>query len=314
MFNKTDEVFLKTEIGETQGSEKNQKFMHVHIFEQSHLRCNSHNDDSNRNCSLELEDSHSSFSSKAGNNHNCIEKGNNIIVECNNDDGRLDFDPSELKGDDHQSERIAKKKPFTLQEDQVLLSLVTSIGEKNWASISTIMKQMNFDRNGRQCRDRYYHYLDPKINNDNVWTPEEEELLLKTVEQNGKKWKWMEKIFPGRTEVSLRNRYHLILRKKLKKENKKVKRQNIMSSDFDFLDNYNSKNKRNLKLESNSDEKKNKSICGRKANLSQNHINAKKESFKIDESIVRIFNDPGSISLFDEDFHDVFNFDSFFFM
>lgn len=111
------------------------------------------------------------------------------------------------------------KKPFTNIEDEILLSLVKMYGPRKWQKISLQMKKLNYNRNGRQCRDRYYHYLDPHINIGNEWSQQEDELILDTVDKIGKKWKSMEKMFVGRTEVALRNRYNLLIRKKTK-ENK----------------------------------------------------------------------------------------------
>lgn len=117
----------------------------------------------------------------------------------------------------------SKKKAFTPEEDKLLLDLIKINGVGNWKKISLNMQKNNFHRNGRQCRDRYYHYLDPSIISCCDWTPEEDHLILKIVEEEGKKWKGMEKIFPGRTEVSLRNRYNLLIRKKSKEQRKESK-------------------------------------------------------------------------------------------
>ena len=123
----------------------------------------------------------------------------------------------------NQNKHIIIKKPFSDIEDEVLLSIINTYGPIKWQKISLIMKKLNFNRNGRQCRDRYFHYLNPKINNYAKWKIEEDKLLLETVIQRGKKWKYFENIFKGRTEVSLRNRYNLLLRKKSKEERKSKK-------------------------------------------------------------------------------------------
>lgn len=131
-----------------------------------------------------------------------------------------------------------KKSLFTYKEDKLLLKLVSTYGDKDWQAISLLMKKNNFNRNVRQCKDRYFHYLDPKISTNSEWTKEQDELLLKKVEELGNKWKSMEKLFPGRTEIALRNRYKLLLRKESKGKGKKGrKKKNILSDDFSFLDN-----------------------------------------------------------------------------
>lgn len=133
------------------------------------------------------------------------------------------------------------KNPFSIEEDKLILKLVEIIGENNWVDIAKYMKKKNYDRNSRQCRDRYYHYLNPNINKL-MWSKEEDDLLMEKVENEGKKWKKFEKFFPGRTEVQLRNRYNLLARKmekiEKKKEKKIEKKRNIMSDSFSFLDSY----------------------------------------------------------------------------
>lgn len=137
----------------------------------------------------------------------------------------------------YSSKKISQKNPFSPEEDNLISYLVKSYGENNWAKISKCMKQMNYDRNIRQCKERYNHYLNPKINNSE-WTTDEDELLIKKVEQIGKRWKILEDYFQGRTEVSLRNRFNMLIRKREKCDNKKERKINIMSSNFSFLDDY----------------------------------------------------------------------------
>lgn len=133
------------------------------------------------------------------------------------------------------------KNPFSVEEDKLILKLVKTIGENKWVDISKCMRKKHYNRNSRQCKDRYFHYLNPNINRL-MWTSEEDELLLEKVENEGKRWKRFESFFPGRTEVSLRNRYNLLIRKKdkneKKKEKKTEKKDNIMSDSFTFLDSY----------------------------------------------------------------------------
>lgn len=140
------------------------------------------------------------------------------------------------QGNNNTIKPLIIKKPFTNAEDETLLSLVKMYGPRKWQKISLLMKKLNFDRNGRQCRDRYFHYLDPSINIDQDWSSEEDSLLLDTVEKNGKRWKAMEKMFNGRTEVSLRNRYNLLIRKKVK-ESIQPKNSDIKNEiDENFID------------------------------------------------------------------------------
>lgn len=131
-----------------------------------------------------------------------------------------------------------KKKPFSIEEDKYLSYLVDSIGINKWSQIADLMKKAQYNRSGRQCRDRYLHYLDPKLNNSAPWSSDEDQNLINWVNQYGKKWKMMEKLLPGRTEVSIRNRYNLILRKAYRDLKKINVKRDIMSDSFAFLDLY----------------------------------------------------------------------------
>ncbi|KAK8839638.1 hypothetical protein M9Y10_032004 [Tritrichomonas musculus] len=114
--------------------------------------------------------------------------------------------------------------PFTFEEDQKLLQIITDstvsktemsaedfkINEKdiNWRIVSIKMG----NRSVRQCKERYLHYLSPNINK-NAWTHEEDSLLVKSVCNYGKRWKLFEGFFLNRTEIDIRNRYHVLQRK-----------------------------------------------------------------------------------------------------
>lgn len=149
-----------------------------------------------------------------------------------------------------QKKEARKKNSFSKEEDEYLIFLVNSIGKNKWTQVAECMKKSHYNRNGRQCRDRYLHYLDPKFNNDKQWNPEEDQNLLRYVSLYGKKWKMLEKIFEGRTEVSLRNRYNLLVRKNIRDYKMHNVKQDIMSDSFSFLDFYKRKKKKSTNKQS----------------------------------------------------------------
>ena len=132
-----------------------------------------------------------------------------------------------------------KKNKFSVLEDEKLMELVRSIGENNWSVVSNSMKKMDFNRSPRQCRDRYFHYLDPKIQNDQAWSYQDDLLLINSVCKYGHKWKYLEKIFPGRTSIFLRNRYCFIERKSIVRKNQIQNVPYIMTNSYSFFDIYN---------------------------------------------------------------------------
>jgi hypothetical protein len=103
---------------------------------------------------------------------------------------------------------LAVRLKFTAEEDSKLMTLVQKLGQSNWQSIASYMN----GRTNRQCKERWVHYLDPNIVAQ-PWTRREDRLLEQKVSEVGKKWKQLEALFPGRTEISLKNRYNVLLRK-----------------------------------------------------------------------------------------------------
>lgn len=243
---------------------------------------------SDRDLNIEKKKSIKIIDSKANENYMLVDKknGNEIDNQHRNNEKN---DPINTK-----TEKSILKKPFTFEEDEILLNLVNSLGDKkDWILISFYMKKYNFNRTSRQCRDRYVHYLDPKIASTSPWTSEEDNLLIKTVEKHGKKWKLMENIFPGRSEVALRNRYHLLLRKMAKNKQNKEKKSNIMSDKFAFLDIFYQNNIKSQKSQ------RNKSIT----------IDADPK----EGNIKKLFNGLDKIAFGDENFMDIdFNDESIF--
>ena len=90
-----------------------------------------------------------------------------------------------------------------------IVNLKDDFGKINWTEVSNQM----IDRNPRQCRERYKHYLLPDLSKAD-WSQEEDQRLLYEVEISGKKWTEISKSFAGRTSIGLKNRYSLLLRRK----------------------------------------------------------------------------------------------------
>jgi hypothetical protein len=103
------------------------------------------------------------------------------------------------------------KSKFTPEEDVRLRSLVREYGANDWAGVAQRMPQ----RNERQCKDRWFHYLSPSVQ-PHPWTPEEDLLLLDRVRACGPKWVRIGVYFPTRTDIQLKNRYLVLSRRKKK--------------------------------------------------------------------------------------------------
>ena len=109
-------------------------------------------------------------------------------------------------GNMRKKQRNPRRK-FTDEEDKRLKKLVNILGDKSWPMIAAAMGE---GRTTRQCRERYKTYLSPDLKND-PWTPEEDQKLIRFVDQYGTKWATIAHCFPGRSDNNLKNRWNTYL-------------------------------------------------------------------------------------------------------
>jgi hypothetical protein len=107
-----------------------------------------------------------------------------------------------------REKKISRHK-FTPDEDDVLRQLVAQHGTSDWTSLAQHVPS----RTPRQCRDRWKHYLSPEVVVGN-WTEDDDRLLLQKVDELGTHWAAIAQLFPGRTDIGVKNRYISITGKK----------------------------------------------------------------------------------------------------
>jgi hypothetical protein len=101
--------------------------------------------------------------------------------------------------------RRRKRMAFTPDEDDRLRELVAKHGENDWGRIAAKLQR----RDRRQCRERWFNYLSPRVENG-PWTADEEVLLRRKVVEFGRKWKTIQSSFPGRTDINIKNHWKLM--------------------------------------------------------------------------------------------------------
>eukprot|EP00306_Pavlova_sp_CCMP459_P010630 CAMPEP_0185185994 /NCGR_PEP_ID=MMETSP1140-20130426/3718_1 /TAXON_ID=298111 /ORGANISM="Pavlova sp., Strain CCMP459" /LENGTH=161 /DNA_ID=CAMNT_0027752241 /DNA_START=99 /DNA_END=581 /DNA_ORIENTATION=- len=112
-------------------------------------------------------------------------------------------------GDISDKDAGAARRTWTTAEDQLLEQIVQQHGARQWARIA---EHMGGVRKDWQCRERWQNHLRPQVKKGS-WSKEEDEVILRAVQEIGTKWSGIKARLPGRTGHAVKNRYHSICRR-----------------------------------------------------------------------------------------------------
>mgnify|MGYP001141705615 CR=1 FL=1 len=92
---------------------------------------------------------------------------------------------------------------WTQQEDEQLTNAVLQLGTKKWTDIAKFVPT----RTSKQCRERWFHRLDPSIRRE-PFEPWEDQIIIEKQKEIGNRWAIIAQQIPGRSPSAVKNRWY----------------------------------------------------------------------------------------------------------
>jgi hypothetical protein len=100
---------------------------------------------------------------------------------------------------------------WSAEEDRKLIAAVQKYPDIRLVTWTALVDAIP-GRTSKQCRERWFNFLDPSIKHNAEWTMQEDKKLQRLVKSFGRKWARIAKELPGRTENTVKVRYQSLER------------------------------------------------------------------------------------------------------
>jgi hypothetical protein len=124
---------------------------------------------------------------------------------------------------------------WTPSEDSLLTAHIGQVGLKKWRKIHQSITSVctPFNKSSKQCRERWYNYLNPDIQKSE-WTTSEVDLVFEGYQKHGSKWSLIGKKLKGRTDNAIKNLFYCRMRKMVRRIAKERIEEEMYSSVSEF--------------------------------------------------------------------------------